>query len=231
MTQDHAAGRFLCEKNMSFTKLDSGIVNSSIWSEPVATRVLWITILSMSDETGFVSTSVPGLMRAANISKEEFGIGIKSLESPDVYSRTEAHEGRRIEKVEGGWIILNYMKYREREDRDAHREYMRKWRDKKNCELTVNHSESQNITVESPSASVSASASSSVLNTNTIEKFSVPTIEDITDYINSHGYVVDAQAFYAYYVSNGWKVGRNPMKSWKAAIVTWQKNNYGGKNG
>ena len=59
----------------------------------------------------------------------------------------------------------------------------------------------------------------------------MPTIEDITDYINSHGYVVDAQAFYAYYVSNGWKVGRNPMKSWKAAIVTWQKNNYGGKNG
>ena len=29
-----------------------------------------------------------------------------------------------------------------------------------------------------------------------------------------------------YYESNGWKVGRNPMKSWKGAVVTWMKNGY-----
>jgi hypothetical protein len=148
---------------MSFTKLDSGIVNSSIWSEPTATRVLWITMLAMSDDTGFVATSAPGLIRAANITKEDFSIGIKALESEDEFSRTSEYGGRRVDRVEGGWIILNYMKYREREDKDKHREYMRDYR-KRACDsqnLTVIHSDSQNLTVESHSASASVSASGS----------------------------------------------------------------------
>lgn len=117
---------------MSFCKLDSGIVNSSIWSEPLATRILWITMLAMGDENGFVSTSLPGLIRAANISKEEFVTGIKALESPDEYSRTSEYEGRRVEHIEGGWIILNFKKYRERSEiiREQTRERVRKHRDK-----------------------------------------------------------------------------------------------------
>ena len=33
---------------------------------------------------------------------------------------------------------------------------------------------------------------------------------------------VSAEAFYAYYESNGWRVGRNPMKNWKQAVITWE---------
>jgi hypothetical protein len=119
-------------------------------------------MLAMADETGFVPCSLPGLMRSANIPQEAFIKALKTLESPDEFSRTNDYDGRRVEKIEGGWIILNYIKYREREDRDKHREYMRKWRENKDCEsqkLTVNHSESQSLTVESHSASASASAS------------------------------------------------------------------------
>lgn len=34
----------------------------------------------------------------------------------------------------------------------------------------------------------------------------------------------ECEKFHAYYESNGWKVGRNPMKSWTAAMVHWRGN-------
>ena len=62
--------------------------------------------------------------------------------------------------------------------------------------------------------------------------FAKPTIEEIAEYCRERNNTVDAEAFYAFYESNGWKVGKNPMKSWKMAVITWEKNNYGnGKRG
>ena len=52
-----------------------------------------------------------------------------------------------------------------------------------------------------------------------------PTLEEVQAYIAEKGYSVDAESFIAFYESNGWKVGKNPMKSWRAALVTWQKRN------
>ena len=50
-----------------------------------------------------------------------------------------------------------------------------------------------------------------------------PTLEEVKACIAERGYHVDAEAFLSFYDSNGWKVGRNPMKSWRAALVTWEK--------
>lgn len=54
-------------------------------------------------------------------------------------------------------------------------------------------------------------------------RFTPPTIQEIQDYIKEKGYSVDAEAFFAFYDSNGWLVGKNKMKSWKSAITTWAK--------
>ena len=54
-------------------------------------------------------------------------------------------------------------------------------------------------------------------------RFAPPSVDEVRDYIREHGYIVDADAFCAFYDSNGWKVGRNPMKDWKRALVTWEK--------
>lgn len=76
-------------------------------------------------------------------------------------------------------------------------------------------------------------------NTNTItinekEKkskgFVKPTIQEIQAHILEKGYTFDAEAFYAFYESNGWKVGKNPMKNWKAACTTWSKNRINNNN-
>ena len=45
------------------------------------------------------------------------------------------------------------------------------------------------------------------------------------EYIKSVGSKVDAEAFVAFYESKGWMIGKNKMKSWKSAIVTWEKRN------
>ena len=57
------------------------------------------------------------------------------------------------------------------------------------------------------------------------KNFIPPTVDEVKEYIDSVGSQVDAESFVAFYESNGWMVGKNKMKSWKAAIVTWEKRN------
>lgn len=58
-----------------------------------------------------------------------------------------------------------------------------------------------------------------------------PTLQEVEAYIAEKGYHVDASAFIAYYDSNGWKVGKNPMKSWRSALTTWERRNHPGGKG
>ena len=55
-------------------------------------------------------------------------------------------------------------------------------------------------------------------------RFAPPSLEEVKNYIQEKHYSVKPESFIAHYESNGWKVGRNPMKSWKAACVTFEKN-------
>lgn len=63
----------------------------------------------------------------------------------------------------------------------------------------------------------------------TTQKFVKPTLDEVKELIKEKGYTFDAESFIAYYDSNGWCVGKNKMKNWKAACVTWQRNGYGKK--
>lgn len=58
-------------------------------------------------------------------------------------------------------------------------------------------------------------------------RFTPPTVEDIRAHCAEKGYTFDPESFHAFYESKGWKVGKNPMKSWIAACVTWQKREKG----
>ena len=56
------------------------------------------------------------------------------------------------------------------------------------------------------------------------KKFNPPSVEEVAAYCRERGNNVDPEAFVAFYASKGWKVGNTPMRSWKAAIVTWEKS-------
>ena len=53
------------------------------------------------------------------------------------------------------------------------------------------------------------------------KNFVKPTVEEIEAFCKEKKYTVNAQQFFNYYESNGWKVGRNAMKSWQAAVQNW----------
>ena len=58
------------------------------------------------------------------------------------------------------------------------------------------------------------------------KRFKKPSIEELQAYITEMGYTFSANHFFDYYESNGWKVGRNGMKSWKAACANWQRREH-----
>ena len=131
---------------MAFVKLDCGMLDSTLWIDREA-RELFITALLMAepieirqpekqinvanlDETGFVvpvgwygfiPAAGVGIIRRAGMDVE---IGMKALErlgNPDLESRSPEYEGRRLVRVTGGFVALNYDKYRQKDHTAAER--------------------------------------------------------------------------------------------------------------
>lgn len=107
---------------MSYVKLFGSILDSSIWLESKDVKILWVTMLAMKDRDGLIEAALPGLARRAGLSISETTAALQVLLSPDPYSRTPDHDGRRVEAVAGGWQVLNHDLYREKMDPDEQRE-------------------------------------------------------------------------------------------------------------
>lgn len=139
---------------MAFVKLDCGILNSTLWVEREP-RDVFITALLMAvpfeltepmpqlkvnaiEETGFVvppgwygfiEAAGPGIVRRA-IADPVLGMeALAKLGEPDLESRSSDFEGRRLVRVDGGYIVLNFMKYREKDNTSAIRQ--KRYRDRK----------------------------------------------------------------------------------------------------
>jgi hypothetical protein len=49
-----------------------------------------------------------------------------------------------------------------------------------------------------------------------------PTLQEVSDYCQERKNSVNPQKWLDHYQSNGWKVGKNSMKDWKAAVRKWE---------
>ena len=67
---------------------------------------------------------------------------------------------------------------------------------------------------------------SSASTTTKRKRFEKPTLSQIEQYCIERNNTVNAEQFFDYYESNGWKVGKNSMKDWKAAVRTWERSEY-----
>lgn len=112
---------------MAYTKLFPEIINSTIWAAPNHVRIVWITILALRDERNEVRASVPGLAHAARVSRKDCEEALQILSDPDPDSRSIEFEGRRIEKVDGGWYVLNGEKFKRLQTEEERREYKANW--------------------------------------------------------------------------------------------------------
>jgi hypothetical protein len=125
----------------------------------------------------------------------------------------------KFEKTDAGFI--NKRMHEEAEKRKRYSESRRnnklsttKKEDMTNISLTyVNHMENEN--------------ENEVVIKNKIQKgkgFVKPELFQVQNYFEEVGALPEAEGFFNYYESNGWKVGKNPMKDWQAASRNWIKN-------
>ena len=97
-----------------YNKLFTKILDSSIWLTSTPTRIVWMTFLAAMDEKGFARFAAVGnLAHRARVTLDEARTALDTLEGPDPESSDPENEGRRIERVPGGWVVLNAGKHRE----------------------------------------------------------------------------------------------------------------------
>jgi len=212
-----------------YTKLFNSILASTIWDEDKDTKILWITMLAMSDMQGKIEASIPGLAHLARIGVPETEAGLKKLLASDPYSRTKEHDGRRIAEIDGGWLILNRAKYREKMTADERREYRAEWmrnKRKDEREQSVNSREQTCTVLTQKEVEVEVEKEKSKSKAGAHAPTN-PTLQQVIDYCKERNNAVNAQQWHDYYCSNGWKVGRNAMKDWKAAVRRWERNGNG----
>ena len=119
-----------------YSKLFTKILDSSIWLEDSDTRIVWITLLAVMDQDGFCRFASPAnIARRARVSPAAAVAAVKKFEAPDPLSPEGENEGRRIERVAGGYIVLNAVKHRRQLTREETRkqdaERARRYRERK----------------------------------------------------------------------------------------------------
>lgn len=117
-----------------YVKLFNSILQSTVWDLDPSSKVVWITLLALSDKHGEISASVPGLAKSAGVQRADCESALVLFLSPDRDSRTRAYEGRRIEEIDGGWRLLNHEFYQRKlsaEDiKERNAEKQRRWRER-----------------------------------------------------------------------------------------------------
>jgi len=230
---------------MAYTKLFNSIVTSTIWLEKDRTRIVWITMLALADVNGEVQASIPGLAHVAGVPVEDCRAALTKFLSPDPDSRTKDDEGRRIEEIDGGWLLLNHGKYRamasgdDRLAKAAARQ--RRFREKtqrnegvtlSNAPVTLSNAQSHTPShAESDSeAAPDAESREQTKDTQTADRRSAPRAVFVPP--TEAEWLAEAKqrfpswpshqaiSAFNYYVGNGWKTGKNPVKVWRACLAT-----------
>src|SRR5580765_8360693 len=149
---------------MAYSKLYSSIVHSSLWTEPDHIRILFITLLAIADQEGYVFGSRNGLIRLANLDPDQCAEAdpFLALMEPDKDSsdllRNPENEGRRIEAVDGGFQILNFLYYRSLRNDDDRRRTNREAQRRHRAKVSQSQPRSAKVSHSQPISEAEAEA-------------------------------------------------------------------------
>jgi len=217
---------------MSYTKLFSSIVTSTIWTEDAKTCKVWVTMLAIANKHGEVQASIPGLAQIAGLPLTDTEAAVEKFLSPDKYSRTPDDQGRRIEKIDGGWLLLNHAKYRAMASKDeekassAKRQSAFRERQKRNARVTPSNGSvtvsNDTVTGNGDIAEAEAEAEADPLVKNT-KRRNRGTEEEVKAYAISQGMPEsDGEACFLKWEGNGWTNKGEPVKCWKSTFRNWK---------
>ncbi len=198
--------------------LQKGIETHWLWTskEPFDMRSAWIDLLIQANfidfktehrkklverKRGEVNTSYRYLAERWRWDRRKVKRFLSLLESDGMVSVDSTTDGTTI-------TIENYSK----------------WQD-----ISTTQSTTHSTTDSTTHSTTHSTNDNNNNNINNINKkrgtFVPPTLEEVEAYIFENGYSVDAGQFIDFYSSKGWKVGKNPMKDWKASVRTWERRN------
>ena len=143
-----------------------------------------------------------------------------------------------IEIIDNVITIPNWGKHQTLDALEKKREYDRNYQAKKRIEQKkliesdnrmTSYEQQTNIVVLDKDKDIEEDID--IKENNIKEKrFVKPTLQEVIDYCEEKRNGVDPEKWFNYYESNGWKVGKNSMKNWKACVNTWARQNFGNNN-
>lgn len=128
-----------------------------------------------------------------------------------------ATKNRRGDKKSQGRQKIAGAKILSLNDSDSDSDNISFWRKETKSDAAVSDLENENS--ESPLETLQAPKEQSG---GGRKKFTIPTPEEVQDYCDERKNGISGQQFCDFYSSKGWKIGKEPMKDWKAAVRTWE---------
>ena len=228
------------------------VTSDAFLDMPATTRCLYFTLAMFADDDGFVN-SPKSIMRQAGASEDDlkilftkryilgFDSGVIVIKHWKIHNLIQKDRYKEtVYLEEKAQLVLD--------DKNAYTEAISK-KDTP-CIQSVSKKEPQvsigkdsigkdRVVVvsagardEQPQQPDTSDISENSDSVNIRKRFLPPTLEEVQSYCRERKNDVDAQRFVDYYTSNGWLVGKNKMKDWKAAVRTWERNNTNsGKSG
>lgn len=105
---------------------------------------------------------------------------------------------------------------------------------KKDNKITTGYDETKTTGYENEKPNVNVNDNVNVNENDNKENikrknFIKPTLSEVKEYCLERSNTINPEIFINYYEANGWKVGKNPMKDWKACIRSWEAKDYNKK--
>ena len=198
------------------------IIDSDAFLEmPISARLLYYDLSMRADDDGF-NNSPKKVMRTIGATTDDINILIAR---------------KFIIPFENGVVVIKHWRIHNYIRKDTYNEPNYKG-EKARLEYDENNAYrltdgSRQRAVDEPSTQVSI-GKDSIGKDSVIEKpqkrFTKPTLEEVQAYCQERNNNVDAQRWYNHYEAVGWKVGKNPMKDWKASVRTWERSETSGSN-
>lgn len=205
-----------------YNRLFTKILDSSIWLEPCTTRIVWVTLIAAMDEDGYAHFSaIENLACRARVSVKDTQKAIDCFIAPDVNSSNPENEGRRIERVPGGFFILNAPEHRKLLNREISREQVRL--------RVARHREKQSGNKKSVTGALRSVTPASDVTSESLKGIAKgkPTQAEIETFCESIGLPKsDGETVFNKWQGNGWVNGGKSIKDWKATIRAWKGQGY-----
>ncbi len=195
---------------MSFIRLDRKMLDWG-WKSDPNTLALWVHILlsanfkpntwmGMEVGEGEMATSLARLSLETGLSMQQTRTALKKLESTNEITRQSTNN----------YTLIKVTKWAEYQTSNTLST------SQSTCEPT-----SQPTTLKEYKKTITQERKE-----YKEKKFVKPSLEEVKLYCKQRANEVDADKWFNYYEANGWKVGKNPMKDWRACVRTWERNTY-----